>query len=340
MALDLDTFLVALYTTVDDLYRQHFAPHKPKRRGTKPQLSDSEVLTLLICAQLAGWSERRTVAYAQRHWRRYFPCLLSQSAANRRGHDLAGVLAALVPLLARGLGAAAAPYEVFDSMAVPLLSRCRGERHRLFVAEAGIAQGGSDHDWYYGCRLLVAVTPEGVITGFVVGPANTQERWLAEALLCWRRDAQAQPFTPADLPPPHPRKGDPKAYVGPTGPVWPRGGAGIAPNAPYLVDSGFAGRVWVSHWANDYKARVLTPSAYGGQAQAGALKHEHACRRHIVETVNECLGHRLHRFFPGARSAWGLLTRVGAKLAAFNLAIQLNRLFGRRDLAIATLFDC
>jgi hypothetical protein len=42
--------------------------------------------------------------------------------------------------------------------------------------------------------------------------------------------------------------------------------------------------------------------------------------------------------FPGARSAWGLLTRVAAKVAALNLGIWLNRLFGRPDLALATLF--
>ncbi len=33
MTIDTDTFLVALYTVVDDLYRLQFAPAKPKRPG-------------------------------------------------------------------------------------------------------------------------------------------------------------------------------------------------------------------------------------------------------------------------------------------------------------------
>ena len=33
MVIDLDTFLVALYTIVDDLYQQHAAPAKPRRPG-------------------------------------------------------------------------------------------------------------------------------------------------------------------------------------------------------------------------------------------------------------------------------------------------------------------
>jgi hypothetical protein len=335
----LDAFLVALYTIVDDLYRQHCAPLKPKRRGARPKLSDSEVLTLVICAQLAGWGERRLVAYAQRHWQSYFPHLLSQSATNRRARDLAGVLVSLVGLVAQQLRAFSEPYEAFDTLPVPLMRRCRGERHRLFAAEASIAKGGSDRDWYYGCRLLASVTRQGLITGFVVGPADTQERWLAEAFLCWRQDSRAAPLRPADLPPPHPRQGDPHQYVGPTGPIWPRGGAGAANLEPYIADDGFAGHVWVSHWAADYQARVLTPASYQGK-NSRAVKREHAGWRHIVETVNEQLEHTLHLLFPGARSSWGLLSRIAAKLAAYNLGIWLNRFFGRPDLALATLFDC
>ena len=54
MAIDLDTFLVALYTIVDDLYQQHAAPAKPRRPGPPPVMSDSEVLTLALCRQWGG----------------------------------------------------------------------------------------------------------------------------------------------------------------------------------------------------------------------------------------------------------------------------------------------
>ena len=96
MTLDLDTFLVALYTIVDDLYMEHCAKHKPTRRGRRPRLSDSEVLTLAICAQWSGTSERGFIRYARERWRRYFPDLLSQSAFNRRSRDLSGVLSHLI----------------------------------------------------------------------------------------------------------------------------------------------------------------------------------------------------------------------------------------------------
>jgi hypothetical protein len=51
MTLDLDMFLVALYTIVDEMYQARVAPQLPRRSGKRPALSDSEVLTLALCAQ-------------------------------------------------------------------------------------------------------------------------------------------------------------------------------------------------------------------------------------------------------------------------------------------------
>src|SRR5712691_8690008 len=151
MELDLATFLVTVYCVVDDLYRERFAARKPRRRGHRPELSDSEVLTLLILAQ---WqqdrSERAFVQYAAARWREFFPRLLSQSAFNRRARDLAGVLAALGPLVAQQctalLGEPSA-YEVWDGVPIPLARRCRGGKRRLFGPEAGFGRGGSDQEW-------------------------------------------------------------------------------------------------------------------------------------------------------------------------------------------------
>jgi hypothetical protein len=59
----------------------------------------------------------------------------------------------------------------------------------------------------------------------------------------------------------------------------------------------------------------------------------------MVETVNAPFTDVFELTFAGARSAWGLLTRVEAKIAALDLGIWLTRGFGRPDLALATLFS-
>jgi len=176
MTLDLDTFLVALYTILDDLYHTQVVPQLPRSPGKRPELSDSAVLTLTVCAQWLRRSERALGRYALTHWRAYFPRLLSQSASNRRSRRLAGVLVHLGPLVAQALAAWTSVYQVVDMVPVPLLRRCRGQHHRLLATEAASGKGGSDRDWYYGCKLLLAVTREGVSTGFVLAPVSTEDR--------------------------------------------------------------------------------------------------------------------------------------------------------------------
>jgi hypothetical protein len=92
-----------------------------------------------------------------------------------------------------------AAYAVVDGVPVALMRRCRGDRHRCFANEAAIGRGGSDRGFDYGVKWLTAVNRRGLITGFVFGPANTEERWLAEALLRWRAFPRSAPPQAEDL---------------------------------------------------------------------------------------------------------------------------------------------
>jgi hypothetical protein len=323
---DLDTFLTTVYCVVDELYTHHCAPLKPRRPGRPARLSDSEVLTLGILAQWQrSRSERDFLRSRQPQLRAYFPHWLSQSAFNRRLRDLAGVLARLTPLIAARTAAllGESAYEVLDGVAVPLARRCRGERHRCFGMEAAIGRGGSDRDWFFGQKLVLAVDAHGSVTGAVSGPANTEARWLADALFRWRR-APGAPAPSAD-------ELDPRLGLthrpggrrqGPTGPILLRGAVGAPAPGSYLGDLGYAGAAWAEHWQRDYGAPVLTKAAYSQRAS----RRWFSGLRQVVETVNGVLEERLGLQFPRARTCWGLQTRLAAKLAACNLAVHFNYL--------------
>jgi hypothetical protein len=343
MDIDVDTFLTTVYWVVDDLYQAQYAACKPVRRGAAPHLSDSEVLTLVILAQ---WQQDRSeaafVRYAQAHWRGYFPRLLTQSAFNRRARDLLGVLCHLGPQVGQRVAALLASppaYGVLDTVPVPLMRCCRGVRHRLFGGEAAVGRGGSDRQWYYGLGLLTVVRADGVISGFVLGPADTEERWLAEALLRWRHDPAAPPPTAEALAPvlgPTHKAG--AGRRGPTGPLGPRGAVGAASPAPYVADLGFAGTAWQAHWQAAYGAAVLTTADYAptpAVEQAAAARWLHRLRQ-VVETANAILTDLLGLTFPRARTYWGLLTRLAAKVAAFNLLLYVNHVYNRPTFAYAT----
>lgn len=333
---DLDTFLVALYTITDDLYKAYH-PETNRRVGPKPVMTNSEVITLGLCVQWLKWPERKLLKYVKDHWRSYFPRLLSQSEYNRRFNALADHMACLVPLIRRQVTGYCSCYEVLDCVPVPLMKRCRGERGKLFSREiANIGKGGSDQDWYYGVRLALSVQPQGWISGFILAPAKTSERWPAEYLLCHRNNPLGKPAQVDDLPPSHGKK-----RVGPDGAIWPEAGIGGTNPWIYLTDRGFKGQWWEQHWQAEYKTLVLTPDSYSSYSEdeAAKLRHLHSSSRQVIESVNEHLTDDLGLSRIGARTQKGLLARVAAKLAAFNIAVWLNGLFGRPCFAIATLFS-
>src|SRR5215216_1275660 len=93
--MDLDSFLVLLYVTVDDWWRASHAS-TPRKPGRPALLSASEVLTLAILAQWPRFrSERDFWRFAQAHLRSYFPRLVSQDQLNRRIRALEPELRAL-----------------------------------------------------------------------------------------------------------------------------------------------------------------------------------------------------------------------------------------------------
>ena len=67
--MDPDTFVTTVYVVVDDLCRDRSDELRPKRRGRKPVLSESEVITLALLSQWHGrGSERAFLRFAARHW--------------------------------------------------------------------------------------------------------------------------------------------------------------------------------------------------------------------------------------------------------------------------------
>jgi hypothetical protein len=347
MDLDVDTFLTVVYCVCDEVYRREIAPQFGARPGAKPKLSDSEVLALAVIGQWHGHRcERCFVGYVRKHWRAYFPRMTSQSAFNRRVRHLWAALSVLGPAVARAVGrylGRAPAYQVWDGVPVPLMRRCRGERHRLFADEADVGHGGSDKEPYYGMHMLAAAYDLGVIDGFVIGPAATSEYWLAEALLRWRDDPIAPVPTPDELVPflgqTHLKGGK---RLGPTGPLGPHLAAGAPTTLPILADLGFNGRRWRAHWRAMYGVPVLTKADFDGLAdptERRRARHGFNSRRQDVETVFSTLADRLAIKFPRARSKWGAWIRVTAKVAAYNLAAYANYLFQRPTFSLFNPFD-
>jgi hypothetical protein len=225
--LDVDTFLTTLYVMVDDFC--HSQP--PKRRpGPQASLSESEVITLAIFARWGRFcGERDFYRYARGRLHDAFPTLPDRSQFNRLVRSCVGLIeevALHLALMPNARGGAC--YEALDTSAMPVRdAKRRGEGWLAGYADIGWS---NSLGWYEGFRLLVAVDPTGVITGFGFASASTKDQPLAETFFALR----ARP--------------DPRL-----------GSAGSAASGPYVVDKGFEGEDNHRRWLDRYGARVICP---------------------------------------------------------------------------------
>ena len=325
MELDLDTFLTILYVMVDDMYQTHIRPQMPAHGGPDPHLSDSEVLCLGLASHWRSgvpWkSERGFLRYAVKHLQPLFPGLTSQSAFNRRVRRLWGAFILIQQALAEQLRDAH-DCEIMDCVPVPIARGARSFHPGWLADLARNGKGGNEH-YFYGLHLLLVVAASGAAVSWTMAAANVQDRWLAD-LLFSARSGRPQVTGPQD--PSHPRRlRPPQDWIGPVQ------SCGKPSHRPIVADEGYAGQDWLAHWAADYDVQVVTMS------KSSPNHRWFSSLRQTVETAFSNLCDSFGLKFPGAHITWGLLTRIAAKLAAYNLGIAINRFLQRPDFAFATL---
>jgi hypothetical protein len=296
MALDLDTFLTAVYTVVDDLYRERLAAALRRRPGPAPALSDSEVLTLAICAEWGPWdSERGFWRFARRRLRHLFPRLVDQSEFNRRRRSLYPALAAIQRAVARRLGADLEKERLLDTkpVAVMVLKR-HDDRGLTFDGQAAVGWCQAKRQYYYGFKLVLSLTLEGVIARYDLVPANVDDREAAAEVL--------------------------------------------EPGCRYWADKGFYGRECRREWAESDGAVVRAEPPRGTRAAWPRAFAYLAHRiRQRIEVVNSQLEGQFRIERTLAKTLWGLVARVQAKLTAHTVGVYLNVLSGQPPLALKTL---
>ncbi len=305
---DVDTFLTALYVMVDD-FRQS---HPPKRRpGPQASLSESEVITLAIFARWSRFaSERDFYRYAGSHLIEAFPTLPDRSQFNRLVRLYTELIEEVALHLAEAMEEARdqCAYEALDSSAMPV----RDAKRRGAGWLAGYADIGWSNNlgWYEGFRLLVAVDPCGVITGFCFSAASTVDQQLAETFFAVR----AQP--------------DPR--LSSVGSAFFSG--------PYVTDKGFEGAENHRRWLECYGARLICPPKRNARkVWPKRLRRWVASIRQIVETVYDKLFNAFGLWRERPHELSGLRARLAARVALHNFCIWLNDQLGRPRLAFADL---
>lgn len=335
--LDLDTFIIIVYVFVDDWYQEHIAPVKPKL-GRPATFSDSELLTLAIVSEwrtgMSWRSERGFLRFMHKHYGEWFPHLPQRSAFNERKRRFYGIITQLHQTLVEMLSTKQDIYESVDLLPIPagtLGQYSRDLGHWLWESTIGYGQGRL----FWGDRLLGAVRPSGVISGWLLAAADINDRWIMEAFVSARQGK------PQLVGPPHRKRDGKKAKVLP--PVGLIGGwanVGSMHTRPYIADKGFNGHRWRMHWQQCYQAQVISVPPNNSAAERPWTWQEKlwlASHRQIVETVFAVLDKVFDIKRLAAHSRWGQYTRIAAKMVGYHLGIWINRTLGRGNLQHETL---
>lgn len=161
-----DTYIVTTYVVIDDILKAYGFKDDCRASGTA-----AEILTVGVVA----------AKYFQNHHERALCVLtrlgyvhgLSVSRFNRRLHALGEWLSGLLSLVAEIY----AQGEVFiiDSMPLPVCKRARASRCKTVRGKAFCGYCAAKKEKFFGWRLHLICTPEGIPVSFDLLPASEQD---------------------------------------------------------------------------------------------------------------------------------------------------------------------
>ena len=174
-----EDFILLVYTIIDDLYQQFVPSSVSQRRNiTTAKMSDSEIITLSICSELAGVdSENAWYSFVKRNYRHLFPNLCCRTRFNRTRRNLLQVTELLRQKIHLVFPIPDSRYFVIDSFPLPVCKFGRA-RYCSSFRENGANYGKcpSKKETYFGFKVHALITLEGYITAFEITPASVDDR--------------------------------------------------------------------------------------------------------------------------------------------------------------------
>lgn len=283
-----EDFILLVYTIIDDLYHQFVPISVSQRRNVDTaKMSDSEIITLSICGELAGIdSENAWYSFVKRNYRHLFPWLCSRTRFNRTRRALLQVTELLRQKLTHSFPIPTSRYFVIDSFPLPVCKFGRARYCRSFrVDGANYGKCPSKKETYFGFKVHALITIEGYITAFEITPASVDDREglrdFAENHLC----------------------------------------------LTVLGDKGYTGeQLWEDMQEKGICLMSLKPSNHKNNWPKEVRQVIFRFRRRI-ETVFSQLSEQLNAEKDLAKSFRGLCTRLQNKILGHNLCMAFNSIF-------------
>lgn len=288
-SINLETLLTIIYVLVDDWYQAEGISWRQHKPGERPSLSDSEVLTLVLAQDYIPYpGESQYVGFIKANYPLLFPNLTDQAQFNRRAKGLRALMEQIRGSWIKQMGSLEEQYFLVDTKPIPVMGYRRSKSRSDFAGSANYGYCSSRKMHYFGYKLVMLTTLEGLPVYYDLVPANTDEREAAEVVL-----SQVSKVTIF---------GD-KGFIGAK---WQAQLFSMTGNLIYTAkrrNQAQQNSTQFDHFINAIRERI-----------EGTF--------HVIQNT----GRHLERLL--AKSVIGLCTRVAAKIASHTLKLILLRDFG------------
>ena len=162
----------------------HVIPSGHHRPGQPKRLSDAELACLAVAQVLLG-------ARSEHHWLRMcygrlghlFPYLPKQPGYRKRLKAAGPLLAAVLDHLARQSPCWCDPVRLIDATPVPCGASREAAKRSELAGWAGYGYCAAHSRWYWGLKLYLITTPDGMPVAWCLASPKLGERDVAGA--CW-----------------------------------------------------------------------------------------------------------------------------------------------------------
>jgi hypothetical protein len=174
----LDTLLIGLYVLADDFFVPRCGP------GRRPRITDAELVCLAVAQVLLDCpGDRRFLQIARWRLGHLFPYLPQQPGYNKRVRALAPQIVRLLKMLVYESPSFGDTLWLLDGTPIPCGQSRETARRSELAGYAAYGWSRSHSRYYWGFRLVLVCSPDGMPIGFELAAANVSERTIAAEIL-------------------------------------------------------------------------------------------------------------------------------------------------------------
>jgi hypothetical protein len=180
-----------VFVLVDDWYQEQGVQLLTGKRGRKPRFCDSEVITLILLMDYPPFpGETQYLGFIRANYLELFPEMVDQSQFNRRARHLRLLVEELRKYWVGLLGVTMRREFLLDTKSVPVVGYKRGKKRSNFAGSANYGHCASRNMNYFGYKLVMITTCDGIPVAYELVPANADERACADEVLpfLWNSD--------------------------------------------------------------------------------------------------------------------------------------------------------